>query len=144
MAQTKIAGPPWPAEVEIPVRHSQIFVMRLGINREGEIICAIQNVQGAWNDFDVSRHKLWIFGAWHARRDLATDLDHVFATQCMRLLRKLGVFFRAKDNLRQTLAVAQINENDAAVITRNMHPTGKRHLFVDIAFRSEERRVGIE
>src|SRR4030095_1669699 len=99
-AQTKIAGHSWPAEVEIPVGHSQIFVVRLGIDREGEIIRAMQNAQVAWNDFDVTRRKLWIFRAWHTRRDPATDLDHIFATQCMRLLCKLGVFFRAKDNLR--------------------------------------------
>jgi hypothetical protein len=108
--------------------------MRLGIDREGEIICAIQNVQVAWNDFYVSGRKLWIFGAWHARRDSTTDLNHIFATQCMRLLCKLGVFFRAKDNLRQTFAIAQIDENDAAVIARDVHPTGKRDLPADVGF----------
>ena len=134
MAQTEIAGHPWPAEVEIPVRHSQIFVVRLGIDREGEIVCAIQNVQGAWNDFDVPGLKLWILRAGHTRRDPATDLNHIFATQCMRLLRKVGVFFRAKDNLRQPFAIAQIDENDAAVIARNIYPAGERDLPADIAF----------
>ena len=52
----------------------------------------------------------------------------------MRLLRKLGVFFRPKDNLRQPFVIAQINEDDAAVIARDMHPAGKRDLLTDVAF----------
>ena len=63
-------------------------------------------MQVAWNDFDVSRRKLWIFRAWDTRRDAATDLDHIFAPQCMRLLRELRVFLRAKDNLGQPFAIS--------------------------------------
>jgi hypothetical protein len=133
MAQTEIAGHPWPAEVEIPIGHPRIFIVRIGINREGQIICAIQNVQVTWNDFDVSRRKLWIFRARHTRRDAATDFDHIFAPQCMRLLRKVGIFFRAKDYLCQTFAVAQIDEDDPAMVTRDMHPTGERDLLADLA-----------
>jgi hypothetical protein len=50
----------------------------------------------------------------------------------MRLLRKLGVFFRAKDNLRQPLAIPQIDEDDSTMIARDMYPAGKRHLLADV------------
>ncbi len=62
------------------------------------------------------------------------DLNHIFATQCVRLLRKLGVFFRAKNDLRQPFAIAQIDENDAAMIARDIYPAGKRDLLADVAF----------
>jgi hypothetical protein len=42
----------------------------------------------------------------------------------MRLFRELRVFFRPKDNLRQTFAITQIDENDAAMIARNIYPAG--------------------
>ena len=52
----------------------------------------------------------------------------------MRLLRELRVFFGAKDNLRQTFAISQIDENDAAMIPRDVYPPSERDLPVDIAF----------
>jgi hypothetical protein len=36
--------------------------------------------------------------------------------------------------LCQTFAIAQIDENDAAMIAHNIYPTGKRDLPADIAF----------
>jgi hypothetical protein len=52
----------------------------------------------------------------------------------VRLLRKLSVFLRTKNHLGQAFAVAEINENHAAVIAGNVHPPGKRDLSADIAF----------
>jgi len=50
----------------------------------------------------------------------------------MRLLRKLGVLLRTKDNLRQPFAIAQIHEDDAAMISRDMHPAGERDFAADV------------
>ena len=47
-------------------------------------------------------------------------------------LRDLRIFFRAKNNLREPFAVAQIDENDAAMIALRMHPAGERDLLADI------------
>ena len=44
----------------------------------------------------------------------------------MRLLCDLGIFFRAKNDLSQTFPIAQIDENDAAMIARDVHPAGER------------------
>ena len=87
-------------QIIITIHHSQIFVVHFRIDRERQIVRAIQNVQLAWNDFDVPRGEPRIFRAWHARRDSATDLNHIFATQCVRLLRNFCVFLGAKNNLR--------------------------------------------
>src|SRR6266480_4415452 len=51
----------------------------------------------------------------------------------MRLLRKLGVLLRTKDNLRQPFAIAQIDEDDAAMIARDMHPAGERDFAADVS-----------
>jgi hypothetical protein len=61
-------------------------------------------------------------------------LDHVFAAQRVRLLRKLRVFLWTKNNLRQPFAVAQINEYHSAMIARDIHPARQRDLVADVAF----------
>ena len=66
--------------------------------------------------------------------DCARNLNHIFAAQRVRLLCKLGIFLRAKNHLSQSFAVAQINENHAAMIAGDIHPSGKRDLPADIAF----------
>ena len=38
------------------------------------------------------------------------------------MLGELGIFFRTKDDLGQPLAIAQIDENNAAMIAAHMHP----------------------
>ena len=73
-------------------------------------------------------------GAGQTCRDRARNLNHIFAAQRVRLLCKLGIFLRAKNHLSQSFAVAQINENHAAVIAGDVHPSGKRDLPADIAF----------
>src|SRR5438105_486737 len=56
----------------------------------------------------------------------------------MRLFRELGVFLRAKHDLGQAFSIPQVDENHAAVIARDMEPTGKRRLLaaenVDVDF----------
>ena len=63
MTHSQIAREARPPEIEIPVRHSQIFILRLGIDREWERISPIQNSQTVRNDFDVTGGKVWIFRA---------------------------------------------------------------------------------
>ena len=52
----------------------------------------------------------------------------------MRSLRDLGIFFRAKDHLREAFAIAQVDENDAAMIAPHMHPAGEFDLAADVGF----------
>jgi len=61
-------------------------------------------------------------------------LNNIFAAQRVRLLCKPGIFLGAKNCLGQSLAIAQINEDYAAVIARDVDPSGKRDLLADIAF----------
>ena len=42
--------------------------------------------------------------------------------QMMRFGCELGIFLRPENNLGEPFPVAQINEDDAAVIPANMHP----------------------
>ena len=134
MTHPQITCETWPAKIEIPVRHSQIFILRFGVDRERQRVRPIQNAQSAWNDFNVAGGEVWIFRARQPRRDVTRNLDHIFATQGMRLLRKRRVFLRTKNNLRQPFAVAQINEDHSAMIARDIHPARESDLLADVAF----------
>ncbi len=52
----------------------------------------------------------------------------------MRLFGHVGVFFRTKDDLGKSLPIAQIDENHAAMIARDLDPAGQRNLLADIGF----------
>jgi hypothetical protein len=116
------------------VRHAQIFILRLGIEWKRQRVSAVQNAQRVWNNLNVARGKIWIFGAGQARRDTARNLNDVFSVQRVRLRSKLGVFFRAKNNLRQPFAIAPINEHDSAMIAAHRNPAGKFDLAANIGF----------
>ena len=116
------------------MRHPQIFILRLGIEWERQRVGAIQNAQLVWNNFNVAGRKVWIFGAGEACRDATRNLDHVFATQRVRLLGKLGVFLGPKDDLSESFAVAHINEDHAPMVAGAIYPACKHDLFSDVGF----------
>src|SRR4029077_13524794 len=107
---------------------------RLGIDWKWQRVGAILNLQLAGDDFDVAGREVWILRARQACGDRARNLNDIFAAQRVRLLCKLSIFLRAEYQLSQSFAVAQINENHAAVIAGDVYPAGKRDLPTDIAF----------
>jgi len=132
MTHSQIAREARPPEIEIPVRHSQIFILRLSINREGQCVGPIQNPQLIWDDFDITSGEIWIFRPRQTRSDSTRNFSYIFAPQGVRLPRKLRIFLRPKNHLRQPFAIAQVNENNAAVIARDIYPAGKRDLLADV------------
>jgi hypothetical protein len=132
MTDSEIAREPWPPEIEIAVRHSQIFILRLGVDRERQIIRPIQNLQFARNDFYVAGGKIWILCARQPRGDATRNLNYVFTAQSVRFPGDFRIFLWSKDNLGQPLTVTQIDENHAAMIARDIYPAGKRDLPADV------------
>ncbi len=61
-------------------------------------------------------------------------MNDVFAAQRVRLFCELGVFLWTENHLSQSFAIAQINEDHAAVVAGDIHPAGKRDLPADVAF----------
>ena len=132
VSHPEITREPRAAQIEIAIRQPQIFVVNLGVDRERQIVRAIQDMQFVWDDLDIAGRQFRIFRARHSRRNRTGDLNHVFAAQTVRLFRHRSVLLRAKDNLGQTFAIAQIDEDDAAMIARDVHPAGERDLLADV------------
>ena len=125
MPLAQIARDARTAQVEIAIAEPQIFVARIGVEREWKNVGTIQNAQVLRQQFDVARGEFWILRAGDAGGDFAFDLDHIFVPERMGNGRELSIFFRAENDLGQSLAIAQIDENNAAVIAPDMNPTRK-------------------
>ena len=63
-------------------------------------------------------------------RSAAFDREHVLAAQALGLGEHLGAV-RIEHDLQQPLAVAQVDEDHAAVVTATVHPTGDADLAAD-------------
>ena len=65
------------------------------------------------DDLDRAGGELRVFRAGQAGGHLPRDLDHILPAQSVRGLGDLRMLLRAKDDLGEPFAVAQIDENDA-------------------------------
>ena len=72
--------------------------------------------------FDFPGGQLGIGHTFRTRTHLALDGQHVFGTQDMGVLVRSGGDVRAENHLRQTFTVAQVHEDQAAVIAAVLHP----------------------
>ena len=63
---------------------------------------------------------------------LTGGLDDIFTAQRGRCLHQSCVCVRLKHELRDAIAVTQVNESHSAELPGPLHPTGKGHLLPDI------------
>ena len=78
--------------------------------------------------------ELRVFGSRNAGGDLAFNLNHIFVPQMVGLGGQLGIFLRSENNLRQPFPISQVDEDNAAMITPDMHPAGEHRRAADVAF----------
>ena len=134
MADLQIAREPWPAQIVIAISQLEIFVAQFSVELKWEILGSVQNRERVRDNLDLPRRQFGIFRARQAGRHFAGDLNHIFGTQAVRLFRHVGIFFRTEHNLGQAFAVAQIDENDPAMIATDGDPAGEFHFAIDIGF----------
>jgi len=75
-----------------------------------------------WQELHISSRQLGVLGPRDTRCDFAFHFNHIFVAERVRDGRQLGILLRAKNDLGQSFAIAQIDENDAAMIAPDMHP----------------------
>ena len=122
------------AQVEVAIFEAQVFVDLRIVERERRHVGFVEHAQFARDHFDPARGELGVLRAREARDDFAGDLDHVLAAQSVRSFGDLRMFLGTKDDLRQTFAIAQVDEDDAAMVAPRIHPAGERDGLVDVGF----------
>ena len=81
---------------------------------------------------DLAAREVRIHGALGPRAHDALDGEHVLRAQPLGLGEHLGLI-RIEHDLQQALAIAQVDENHAAVIAAPVHPAGHRDRPADLA-----------
>ena len=79
---------------------------------------------------DLAGREIRVDGALGTRAHDALDGEHEFPAQPLGLREHLGPI-RIEHDLQQALAIAQIDENHAAVIAAPVYPTRDRHCPAD-------------
>ena len=133
MAQFQVAAHHFAAQVEIAVLHAQ-FVAAVGVLLDGERrhVRGVEHGERGHGDFNVARRHLVVLRIAFAYG--ADHLDHVFAPEFVGLCAKFGVGLFVKHELRDAVAVAQVDKCHAAHLAHALHPAGKRHAFADIIY----------
>ena len=77
------------------------------------------------DDFNLAGGEPGILSSRKTRRDRSRYLNNVLAPESMGHRGRIGMCLGTKDNLRDAVAIAKVNENDATVVAAGIHPTAK-------------------
>src|SRR5450759_2105468 len=112
------------ANVEVAVSEPDAFVhwsIRL-VNVEGGRLSLAENLDGAGLDFDLASRKFGVLCARQPVGNFAGDLEHELVANRPRDGRRLGRFRLVDHDLSQAVAVAQVDEDEPAVVAPAMDP----------------------
>ena len=123
VTQTQIFRHARTAQVEVAVSQTQVFVGDLFVQRKRQHVGLVEDLQLVGHDLDRTGGQLVVFRSLEAFGHFAGDLDHVLIAQSVSGLGHRGLLFRTEDNLRDALAVAQIDKNDPTVVATRADPT---------------------
>jgi hypothetical protein len=114
------------------VAQAQIFIERLGIDREGEKdVRAIQNRESLSGTSSTS--PVGVSGFCSGTREtLPSPERHLLMSELMGFLRSAAFSSGRRRPAQITLPIAQIDEDDAAMIADDVDPTGERRGRADV------------
>src|SRR5207302_682697 len=93
-------------------------------------------------DLDLARGQIRIDELGRARDDLPLGLDHELVAQVVGLLRRLSSALRIHDELDDPGLIAEVDEDEAAVIAARVDPAGDRDTAADVVL-AELARVRV-
>lgn len=114
-----------PAQVEIAVGQAQVLVDLVAtgvVERERRRVGDVEDLEPVGRNLDLAGGQRGVDGAVRAHHDLAADGDHRLRLEVGGLRAEAGVVLRVELHLREALAVAQVDEDDAAVVADGIHP----------------------
>ena len=114
-------------------RYSKARILRIGLvaeDRQRQVARRAEHLDFAHIDFDEARRHVGVLGAGRAPARLAIDLDHEFRAQFLRLAERRRI--RIDDALRDPVVVAQVDEENAAVVADSMAPARQTDFGPDL------------
>ena len=130
------------AQVEVAVAQPQTFV-GAGVISDVERRRAggVEDGHGGGLHFHLAGGHRRVGGAGRARLHLAPNLHHPLLPQLVGNAGRLPMQFRVADHLHHAGAVAQVDEDDAAVVAAAGHPPGQGYFRPGVA-QTQRAAVG--
>ena len=125
MTQAQVAGHFRAAQIEIAIGQAQILVGYALINRERQRFGLVEDFDFIGHDFDSPGGEPGILRSGQTRSHLAGDFNHILAPQVVRTGRHIGMFFRPENNLGNSLPIAEVNKDHAAMVPAGIDPAAK-------------------
>ena len=120
------------AQVERAVAQAQRLVERdVLVERKRRRLRLGQQLHVADLQLDRAGREVGVDVALLAQHDVAGDADDVLAAQPLGGGEQLGPVLGMKDELQQSRAVAQVDEDQPAVVAAAVHPAGDAQAFAD-------------
>ena len=142
MAQLDRVAHALAAQVEVAVAQTQRLVDRLvRVDLERRRLGVGEQLDLLHGQLDLAGGELRVDRALLAPHHAAAGGQHVLGAQGVSGGVRLGRLLRAEDELQQPGAVAQVDEDQAAVIAPAVHPAGNTRLAVHVV-RAQVARPG--
>ena len=132
VAQAQALRHVFAAQVDVAVLEADLFA-HVFVELERQRLGAVEGHQLARQQLDLARGQVGIGGTRRALAHQAAHLDHELVAQLFGL-GELGLVVRVEHHLQQAFAVAQVHEDDAAMVAAAMDPAGNRNLLTDQLF----------
>ena len=119
-------------QIDVAILQTQLFVRRFVV-MERRCLGAVQNFEFVRQQLDLTRGEVRVGGAGRTRAHLAGDADTELAAQALGV-REDVLAIGIEHDLQQTFAIAQVDEDDAAMIAAAMDPASDADFLADEGF----------
>lgn len=141
VAQDHVALQGRTPQVEVAVFHAQVVAaVRILLDGEGGRLRLVEHRDLLGHHLDVARGHLGVLGL--ALDDATRDLEHPLASHAGGHLADFGCRVLLDRDLRQTVAVAQVDECHGAEVSHFLHPPGEGDGLVYVAGSQTAARMG--
>jgi hypothetical protein len=128
------------AQIEEAILQADIFrIVRFAENRQRQFLRCGKHLHLGGENLDLTGFEIGVHGIGRARLDLAVDANDPFATYGFSRLESRRI--RIRHDLRQPVMVAQVDEQQAAMIANAMHPARNTDIGADIGL--SQLRAGV-
>src|SRR5215475_7214776 len=114
--QFEVALHLWTSQIEVAVLQPQVFSRLAIVYLERRSLRIVQDLQFRGEHFDLASHHVRIVILFGARDALAGDGQHIFRARLPGAIEQRGVDLFAEDELRDAVAVAEMNEKQRAMV----------------------------
>jgi len=145
MAEAEVAGHAFTAKVQVTEAEAGgIADVDVGVDGERRSLRGVEDGDGGGLELDVAGGEFWVLGAIPTSDDLAPDLDDVFVADAGGGGGGLRGVFGVEDDLDDAGGVAEVDEDEATVITASVDPAGEGDLPAGVLGSEFAALVGLQ